>query len=195
MLAVGLSCFDNLTVVVFNSSLICVDYEGSTLDSTTTENSAMIQKVKSIPRGMNTVTPYLLIKGASEAIAFYVQIFGAEEIVRLTAPDGRINHAEIRIGDSIIMVADEHPEMDFLGPQSRGGTTVSLLIYVENSDDTFSDAISAGATELRPMCDQFYGDRSGSVTDQWGHVWSIATHLEDISPAELKRRFDELYEA
>ena len=195
MLAVGLCCFDNLTVVVFNSSLICVDYEGSTLDSTTTENSAMIQKVKSIPRGMNTVTLYLLIKGASEAIAFYVRIFGAEEIVRLTAPDGRINHAEIRIGDSIIMVADEHPEMDFLGPQSRGGTTVSLLIYVENSDDTFSDAISAGATELRPLCDQFYGDRSGSVTDQWGHVWSIATHLEDISPAELKRRFDELYEA
>ena len=153
----------------------------------------MIQKADSVPTGYHTVTPYLLIKGASDAIAFYVRVFGAEEITRLTAPDGRIGHAEIRIGSSTIMIADEHPEMDFLGPESRGGTTVSLLIYVENSDEVFSDALDAGATELRPLCDQFYGDRSGSVTDPWGHVWSIATHLEDISPAELKRRFEELY--
>ena len=153
----------------------------------------MIQKANSVPPGYHTVTPYLLIKGASDAIAFYVQVFGAEEITRLTAPDGRIGHAEIRIGESTIMIADEHPEMDFLGPKSRGGTTVSLLIYVDNSDDTFNAALDAGATELRPMCDQFYGDRSGTVTDPWGHVWSIATRLEDISPAELKRRFEELY--
>ncbi len=153
----------------------------------------MIQKVNSIPRGMSTVTPYLLIQGGSEAISFYVQVFGAKEIVRLASPDGRICHAEIRIGDSVIMVADEHPEMDFLGPKTRGGTTVSLLIYVENADEVFASAINAGATELRPICDQFYGDRSGSITDPWGHVWSIATHLEDISPVELKRRFDELY--
>jgi len=153
----------------------------------------MIQKVNSVPPGFHTVTPYLLIKGASEAISFYVRIFGAVEITRLTAPDGRIGHAEIRIGSSTIMIADEHPELDFLGPQSRGGTTVSLLIYVEDSDKVFSDALDAGATELRPLCDQFYGDRSGSVTDPWGHVWSIATHLEDISPAELTRRFEELY--
>ena len=192
-MAVELFCFDNLPVVVFNSVIISVDYEASTLDSTTAEKSAMIQKVNSIPRGMNTVTPYLLIQGASEAISFYVKVFGAEEIVRLTAPDGRIGHAEIRIGDSVIMVADEHPEMDFLGPQSRGGTTVSLLVYVENADEIFAAAIDAGAIELRPLCDQFYGDRSGSVTDPWGHVWSIATHLEDISPTELKQRFEELY--
>ena len=153
----------------------------------------MIEKVNSVPPGYHTVTPYLLIQGASDAIAFYVRIFGAEEITRLTAPDGRIGHAEIRIGQSTIMIADEHPEMDFLGPKSRGGTTVSLLIYVDNSDDTFNAALDAGATELRPMCDQFYGDRSGTVTDPWGHVWSIATRLEDISPAELKRRFEELY--
>ncbi len=153
----------------------------------------MIQKANSVPPGYHTVTPYLLIKGASDAIAFYVQVFGAEEIARLTAPDGRIGHAEIRIGESTIMIADEHPEMDFLGPQSRGGTTVSLLIYVEHADDVFNDALQRGAKELRPICDQFYGDRSGSVTDPWGHVWSIATHLEDISPAELKRRFEELY--
>jgi PhnB protein len=153
----------------------------------------MIQQVNFIPSGYHTVTPYLLIKGASDAIAFYVRVFEAEEIIRLTAPDGRIGHAEIRIGGSTIMIADEHPEMDFLGPQSRGGTTVSLLIYVDNADEVFSNALAAGATELRPICDQFYGDRSGSVTDPWGHVWSIATHLEDISPAELKQRFDELY--
>lgn len=153
----------------------------------------MIEKVNSVPPGYRTVTPYLLIEGASDAIAFYVRIFGAEEITRLTAPDGRIGHAEIRIGESTIMIADEHPEMDFLGPKSRGGTTVSLLIYVDHSDDTFNAALDAGATELRPMCDQFYGDRSGTVTDPWGHVWSIATRLEDISPAELKRRFEELY--
>ena len=153
----------------------------------------MIQKANFVPPGYHTVTPYLLIKGASDAIAFYVQVFGAEEITRLTAPDGRIGHAEIRIGESTIMIADEHPEMDFLGPQSRGGTTVSLLIYVEHADEVFNDALQRGARELRPICDQFYGDRSGSVTDPWGHVWSIATHLEDISPAELKRRFEELY--
>lgn len=103
------------------------------------------------------MTPYLLIKGASEAIAFYTQAFGAEEITRLTAPDGRIGHAEIRVGDSVIMIADEHPEMDFLGPQSRGGTTVSLLIYVDHVDDVFEKALDSGATELRPLCDQFYG--------------------------------------
>ena len=153
----------------------------------------MIQKANSVPQGYHNVTPYLLIKGASDAIAFYVRVFGAEEIIRLTAPDGRIGHAEIRIGESVIMIADEHPEMDFLGPQSRGGTTVSLLIYVDNADDTFKEALLAGAKELRPLCDQFYGDRSGSITDPWGHVWSIATRLEKITPAELKRRFNELY--
>ncbi len=153
----------------------------------------MIQKVNVIPAGFQAVTPYLLIKGASEAIDFYARIFNAIETTRLTTPDGRIGHAEIRIGESIIMIADEHPEMDFLGPQSRGGTTVSLLVYVEHADDVFHAAIAAGATELRPLCDQFYGDRSGTVTDPWGHVWSIATHLEDISSEELKRRFEELY--
>jgi PhnB protein len=149
-------------------------------------NVTMIQRANSVPQGYHNVTPYLLIKGASDAIAFYVKVFGAEEITRLTAPDGRIGHAEIRIGESVVM-------MEFLGPQSRGGTTVTLLIYVDNSDEVFNAAMQAGATELRPLCDQFYGDRSGSVTDPWGHVWSIATRLEDITPEELKRRFDELY--
>ena len=153
----------------------------------------MIQTVNSVPSRYHTVTPYLLINGASDAIAFYIRVFGAEEITRLTAPDGRIGHAEIRVGTATSMIADEHPEMDFLGPKSRGGTTVSLLIYVDHADHVFREALDAGATELRPLCDQFYGDRSGSVTDPWGHVWSIATHLEDISPAELRQRFEELY--
>jgi PhnB protein len=133
----------------------------------------------------------LVARGA--AIDFYVKAFGAIEVLRLTSPDGRIGHAEIRIGDSHVMLADEHPEMDFLGPQSRGGTTVSLLIYVDDADAVFARAIEAGATELRPLCDQFYGDRSGAVTDPWGHVWSVASRIEEISPAEIQRRFQELY--
>ncbi len=153
----------------------------------------MSSKVSPKPTGYHSVTPYLLINGAGAAIDFYVRAFGAVEVLRLTAPDGRIGHAEICIGDSHVMLADEHPEMDFLGPQSRGGTTVSLLIYVSDADAVFAQAIAAGATELRPLCDQFYGDRSGAVTDPWGHVWSIASRIEDISPEEIQRRFQELY--
>ena len=153
----------------------------------------MLSKVPPIPAGYHSVTPYLLIGGAEAAIEFYTKAFGAVEVLRLTSPDNRIGHAEIRIGDSHVMLADEHPEMDFLGPQSRGGTTVSLLIYVDDADAVFARAIAAGATELRPMCDQFYGDRSGAVTDPWGHVWSIASRIEAISHEEIQRRFQELY--
>jgi len=153
----------------------------------------MSANVQPIPAGYHSVTPYLLIRGASDAIAFYVRAFGATEVLRLTSPDGKIGHAEIRIGDSHIMLADEHPDMDFLGPQSRGGTTVSLLIYVEDADTVFAKALEAGASELRPLCDQFYGDRSGTVTDPWGHVWSIASRIEDLTPEEIQRRFQELY--
>lgn len=153
----------------------------------------MSSNVSPVPAGYHSVTPYLLIGGASAAIDFYAKAFGAVEILRLTAPDGRIGHAEIRIGDSHIMLADEHPEMDFLGPQSRGGTTVSMLIYVADVDAVFARAIAAGATELRPLCDQFYGDRSGAVTDPWGHVWSVASRIEEITPEEIQHRFQELY--
>jgi PhnB protein len=153
----------------------------------------MTRPVSPIPSGYHSVTPYLLIRGASDAIAFYVKAFGATEHLRLTAPDGRIGHAEIQIGTSKVMIADEHPEMDFLGPESRGGTTVSLLVYVADADAVFAEAIEAGATELRPICDQFFGDRSGAVTDPWGHVWSIASRVEEISSAEIQQRFQELY--
>lgn len=153
----------------------------------------MSPNVSPVPSGYHSVTPYLLIGGASAAIDFYIKAFGAAEILRLTAPDGRIGHAEIRIGDSRVMLADEHPEMDFLGPLSRGGTTVSMLIYVDDVDAVFARAIAAGATELRPLCDQFYGDRSGAVTDPWGHVWSLASRIEEITPEEIQNRFQELY--
>jgi PhnB protein len=153
----------------------------------------MTSKVSPIPEGYHSVTPYLLIGGASAAIDFYVRAFGAVEGLRLTGPDGRIGHAEIRIGDSHLMLADEHPEMDFLGPQSRGGTCVTMHLYVADADAVFARAIAAGAKELRPLCDQFYGDRSGAVTDPWGHVWSIASRIEDITSDEIQRRFQELY--
>lgn len=153
----------------------------------------MPEPVRPIPAGYHAVTPYLLIRGAAEALAFYQRSFGAVEVLRLQGPDGRIAHAEIRIGDSHVMLADEHPEMDFLGPQTRGGTTVTLLIYVADADAVFAAAVEAGATELRPLCDQFYGDRSGTVMDPWGHIWSIATHVEDVSADEIQRRFAELF--
>ncbi len=153
----------------------------------------MSSEIPAIPSGYHSVTPYLLINGAADAIEFYKTAFGATELLRLQDPEGRISHGEICIGNSHIMLADEHPEMDFLGPKTRGGTTVSLLIYVEDADTMFAQAIQAGAVEMRPLCDQFYGDRSGAVTDPWGHVWSIATRIEDISREEMKRRFQEFF--
>ena len=154
----------------------------------------MSAPVKAIPEGYHSVTPYLLVRGAQEAMAFYAKVFGAKEIMKLVGSDGRVGHAEISIGSSRVMLADEHPEMDFLGPQSRNGTTVTMLLYVENVDDVFDRAIEAGATELRPLCDQFYGDRSGTLTDPWGHIWTIATHIEDVSQEEMDRRFREMFE-
>jgi PhnB protein len=153
----------------------------------------MMSNVSPIPEGYNTLTAYLLIAGASEAIDFYKKVFGAKEMLRLAGPDGRIGHAELQIGTSRLMLADEHPEMDFLGPKARGGTSVSILIYVDDVDTVFARAIAAGATELRPLCDQFYGDRSGTVTDPWGHVWSIASRIEVVSHDEVLQRFQELY--
>ncbi len=150
--------------------------------------------VKAIPEGYHSVTPYLLVRGAQEAMEFYAKVFDAKEIMKLVGSDGRVGHAEISIGTSRVMLADEHPEMDFLGPQSRNGTTVTILLYVENVDEVFDRAIEAGATELRPLCDQFYGDRSGTLTDPWGHIWTIATHIEDVSKEEMDRRFREMFE-
>lgn len=144
--------------------------------------------VKKIPDGYHSVTPYLIVKGAADAIEFYKKAFGAEELMRLDAPGGTIGHAEIRVGDSPIMLADENPEWDARGPESFGGTPVSLMVYVEDVDRQYETAVAAGAKPLRPVEDQFYGDRMGTLMDPFGHVWSIGTHIEDLSPEELNER-------
>jgi PhnB protein len=146
---------------------------------------------KSIPDGYHSVTPYLIIKGAADAIDFYKRTFGAAELMRMPRPDGKIGHAEIRIGDSAIMLADEHLEMGHRSPQSLGGAGVSLMVYVERVDDVFTRAIASGAKEVQPVKDQFYGDRSGTLRDPFGHTWTIATHIEDIPPEEMRRRADQ----
>ena len=148
----------------------------------------MSAKVKPVPDGYHTVTPYLIIKGAAGALEFYKKAFGAEELYRMPQPDGRIGHAEIRIGNSRVMLADEFPEMGYRSPQSLGGSPVSILLYVKDVDAMAGKALAAGAKVIRPVQDQFYGDRSGTFADPYGHVWTIATHQEDVSAEELERR-------
>jgi PhnB protein len=144
--------------------------------------------VKPVPEGYHTATPYLILKDAARAIEFYKKAFGATELMRIADPGGRIAHAEIKIGDSPIMLADELPEMGRRGPQSLGGTPVGIMLYVEDVDARFKQAIGAGATETMAVQDQFYGDRSGGLTDPFGHTWWIATHKEDVSPEEMRKR-------
>jgi PhnB protein len=145
---------------------------------------------KAIPDGYQTATPYLIVKGAAEAIEFYKRAFGATEMLRMADPQGRVGHAEIKIGDSVIMLADEHPSVGYRSPRSLGGSCVSILLYLEDVDGVFERAVKAGAKALRPVINQFYGDRSGTLEDPFGHVWTVATHVEDVSPEELKRRAD-----
>jgi len=144
--------------------------------------------VKAIPDGYHTVTPYLIISGAAAAIDYYRRAFGATELVRMPDAQGRIAHAELRIGDSIIMLADEQHEMGYRGPATLGGTTVSIVLYVEDVDAVFERAIKAGGKSRQPVADQFYGDRMGTLTDPFGHVWTVGTHTEDVSPEEMKKR-------
>jgi PhnB protein len=145
-------------------------------------------KVKPIPDGYHSATPYLIIDGAARAIDFYKRAFGARELMRIPAPGDRIGHAEIKVGDSVIMLADEHPEIEARGPRHYGGTPVSILLYVTDVDRQFKQAIVAGATEERPVADQFYGDRAGTLRDPFGHRWHLHTHKEDVSTEELSRR-------
>jgi PhnB protein len=144
--------------------------------------------VNPIPEGYPRVSANLSIDGAADAIGFYVSVLGATERMRMEGPPGRVAHAELQIGDSVVMLADEFPEMDFVGPKKVGGTPVTLSVYVEDVDATYAAALEAGAKGLRAPEDQFYGDRSGHFEDPWGHRWSIATHVEDVSPEEMNRR-------
>ena len=148
----------------------------------------MAKKTKYIPEGYHTATPYLIVNGGARAIEFYKQAFGAAEVMRIGAPGGKVGHAEIKIGDSHIMLADEHPEMDARSPQAIGGTPVGLMLYLQDCDSVVAKAVSLGAKMVKPVQDQFYGDRSGTILDPFGHKWTIATHQEDVSPEEMKKR-------
>jgi PhnB protein len=143
---------------------------------------------KPIPDGYPRLSPYLIVDDGNAAVDFYTSIFGAKERMRMAEPDGKIGHTELELGDSLIMLADEHPEVGALSPRTVGGTPVSLHVYVEDADDVFERALAAGATAERPVETQFYGDRRGLFEDPFGHKWSVSTHVEDVPPDEMERR-------
>lgn len=151
--------------------------------------------VKAIPDEYREVTPYLIVKNAAKAIEFYKNVFGAVEKFRMADAQGRVGHAEIKIGSSTVMMADEHPERGAVSPQTLGGTPVSMLLYVPSVDETTKRAVEAGSKLMMPVQDQFYGDRTGTLQDPFGHVWTVATHKEDVSPEEMKRRGDAMMQA
>jgi len=153
----------------------------------------MPSKVKPIPAGHHTVAPYLAIKNAVSALEFYKKAFGAIETYKLIVPDGRLGHAEIRLGNSLIMLSDEFPECGGKAPESLGGSPVSIHLYVEDVDAFVKKAVAAGARELKPVADQFYGDRSGQLQDPYGHLWWVATHKEDVAPEEMQKRVQALF--
>ncbi|MBS1808202.1 MAG: VOC family protein [Acidobacteria bacterium] len=152
----------------------------------------MSDQVKPIPEGYHTVTPYLILQDAASALEFYKQAFGATELFRMADPSGKVGHAEIRIGNSPIMLGEEHPEMGYRGVQSYGGSPIGIMLYVEDSDALFAQAVAAGAKVEREIKDQFYGDRSGTVVDPFGYQWTISTHVEDVAPEEMQKRMAEM---
>jgi PhnB protein len=150
----------------------------------------MMMAVRPVPEGYSSVTPYLIVKGAVDAIEFYEHVFDAKELMRFGGPDGTVAHAELQIGDARIMLSDEHPRMGFRSPQSLGGSGTGIMLYVEDVDSVFTRAIDAGAKTHQEVKNQFYGDRSGTLIDPFGHVWTIATHIEDLSEEEMQRRME-----
>jgi PhnB protein len=146
---------------------------------------------KPIPEGYHSVTPYLVVDGAARAIEYYEQAFGAKERVRMSAPDGKIGHAELEVGDALVMLSDPLPQFVGRSPKELGGTSVSLFMYVEDVDATVKQAVDAGATVTMEVADQFWGDRFGAVTDPYGHLWTIATRVEDLTPDEVAERAKE----
>ncbi|HET6840389.1 MAG TPA: VOC family protein [Candidatus Angelobacter sp.] len=143
---------------------------------------------RKIPEGYHNITPYLVVKGGAAAIDFYKKAFGATEIMRMPMPDGRVGHAELKIGDSVIMLADEFPDIEAVSPATLGNSPVGLLLYVDDPDATVNLAVSLGAKVKMPVKDQFYGDRNGTIEDPFGHKWTVAVHVEDVSPEEMQRR-------
>ncbi|HEV8206246.1 MAG TPA: VOC family protein [Acidimicrobiia bacterium] len=148
----------------------------------------MSPSVKPIPDGYPQVSPSLVVDGAAQAIDFYTQVLGATERMRMGGPDGKVGHAELQFGDSVVMLADEYPDMGYVGPKAIGGSPVTIAVYVEDVDKIFDAALKAGATQIRPLENQFYGDRSAQFEDPWGHRWSVATHVEDVPPDEITKR-------
>lgn len=161
----------------------------------TNRKAKKTKKVLTTPKGYNNITPYLIVANAARAIDFYKRIFGAKEIMRMGKNDGRIGHAELKIGDTKIMLADEHPEMNARAPQAFGGSPVSIHLYVKNADGVVSQAVAAGSTLISPTETMFYGDRSGTIEDPFGHKWHISTHVEDVSKGEMKKRMAKLFSA
>lgn len=151
-----------------------------------------MSKVKAIPEGYHSVTPYLFVRGAARAIDFYKNTFGAVERMRMPGPDGKIGHAELQIGDSVIMLADENPQMQAKSPETLGGSANSIYLYVEQVDSVVDKAVQSGAKLLRAVADQFYGDRMGTILDPFGQMWSVGTHIEDVSPEEMKKRMTKM---
>lgn len=152
----------------------------------------MTNKVNPIPEGFHTVAPYLCIRDTARAIEFYKKAFGATEVMRLVEPRGKVGHAQIRIGHSMIMLADEYPELGILSPQTLGGSPVSITLFVDNVDTLANQAIAAGAKVLGPVADQFWGERTGKFEDPFGHIWLIHTRIEEVSAEEMQRRYDDL---
>ena len=147
--------------------------------------------VRPIPDGYPQLTAYLIVDGAKDAIEFYERVFAARERMRMPAPEGKVGHAELTFGDALIMLADESPEMGILGPRTIGGSPVIVNVYVEDVDAVFAKALDEGAKEIRPLENQFYGDRSATFEDPFGHLWSVSTHIEDVSPEEMQRRIEQ----
>ena len=153
------------------------------------------KKVQAVPKGYSSVTPYLAIQGAAAAIDFYKKVFGALEVMRMPAPQGKLGHVEIKVGDSKIMLADESQQMNFLSPKAHGGTPVHIMVYVKDVDATVAKAIESGAKMMREVQDMFYGDRTGAIEDPFGHFWHVATHIRDVSVKEMKRAAEEMAKA
>jgi PhnB protein len=158
-----------------------------------TGEAIMATAKKPIPEGFHSVTPSLVVRDAAKAIDFYKKALGAQELVRMPGPDGKIMHAEIKIGDSIIFIGEENPQMGVKSPQTLGGCTGTLNLYVQDVDQTFKQAVSAGGRESMPVADQFWGDRYGTFVDPFGYSWGVATHKEDLSPAEMDQRMKEFF--